>query len=384
VTLVDWIALAIVLLAAFTGMRRGLILSAFSLAGLALGAFVGARVAPYLLSGGAGSLWRPVAGLVGAVIGAGVLQVAAVFAGSHLRGGLRLRSLRVVDSSGGFLLGIVTGLAIVWVCAAVVLHVHRHTVLRRDVQRSWIVRKLDAALPPKTLFHILSVIDPQQSFTGPSAPTLPPSRGILRNPRIHASLTRVVKVLGTACGAGIEGSGWFARGDLVVTAAHVVAGEPSTQVEIPGDPGQYPATVVVFDVHNDIAVLRISGASARPLRLVDPHEGASVAIAGYPLDGSLTAVPGRVGGTANFRTNDALGNEVERAITAVGGRVQHGDSGGPVIDTRGDVEGTIFAANKPPKGQAAKSGYAVPAFIIRSDLASAGRRAVSTESCAAP
>jgi len=324
VTLVDWVALGIVLLAAFAGMQRGLILSAFSLAGLALGAYVGARAAPYFLSGGAGSLWTSVAGLVGAVIGAGLLQVVAVLAGSYLRGGLRLTPLRIVDSAGGFLLGIVTGLAIVWVCAAVVLHVPRQTALGRDLQRSWIVQKLDAALPPGTLYHFLATIDPGfQSFVGPSVPTLPPSVGVLRNPRIRAALTRVVKVTGTACGSGIEGSGWFASRDLIVTAAHVVAGEHTTFVEIPGDSIQHVATVVVFDVHNDIAVLRLTDVTARPLRLADPRDGASVAIVGYPLDGSLTATPGRVGRTTNALSNDALGNgPVQMLVVEPGQKVE--------------------------------------------------------------
>jgi uncharacterized membrane protein required for colicin V production len=377
VTLVDWLALAIVLLGAFAGMRRGLILSAFSLAGLALGAYVGSRVAPHFLSGGSNSVWTGVAGLVGAVVGAGLLQMVAVLAGSRLRGGLRLRPLRVLDSMGGFVLGTVIGLAIVWVCAAAVLIAPKRTGFRRDLQQSWIVQQLDAALPPRTLLHLLTTIDPFPSITGPSAPTLPPSVGVLRNPAIRASLTRVVKVLGTACGEGVEGSGWFAGRDLVVTAAHVVAGERSTVVEIPGDSGQHAATVVVFDAHNDIAVLHISGATADPLQLADPQDGASVAIVGYPLDGNLSAIPGRIGRTANAFTQDALGNAVERAITAVAGRVHKGDSGGPVIDTHGDVEATIFARRK-----GSQSGYAVPTSIVRTDLAKAGRRAVSTASCA--
>lgn len=379
-TLVDWIALAIVVLAALAGMQRGLILSAFSLAGLALGAYVGARVAPDFLSGGSNSVWIGVAGLAGAVIGAGLLQTVAVIAGARVRGGLRVSSLRMVDSIGGLVLGIVTGLAIVWVCGAVVLQKSqaRFVVLRHDVQRSWIVRDLKAVLPFRLLVPILSAIDPYPSIIGPSAPTLPPSVGVLRNRAIRSSLTRVVKVLGTACGEGIEGSGWFASSNLVVTAAHVVAGERSTLVEIPGYPGEHAATVVVFDVHNDIAVLRISGATARPLQLADPVDGASVAIVGYPLDGSLTAIPGRVGRTANAFTQDALGGgPVERAITAVAGRVRKGDSGGPVVDTHGDVEATIFA-----KKRGSASGYAVPTSIVRTDLERAGRRAVSTESCA--
>ena len=379
-TPVDWIALAIVTLAALAGMRRGLILSAFSLAGLVLGAYVGARVAPHLLSGGVNSVWVGRAGLVGAVVGAGLIQIVGVVAGARLRGGLRLAALRTVDSVGGLVLGIVTGLAIVWVCAAVGLDTRQHRLIafKRDVQRSWIVQKLDAAVPLRHLEPFLKSIDPIPFINGPSAPTLPPSVGVVRNPRIRAALPSVVKVLGTACGVGVEGSGWFARGNLVVTAAHVVAGERATVVEIPGDPGEHAATVVVFDTHNDIAVLRISGATSRPLPLADPQDGASAAIAGYPLDGNLTAIPGRVGPTANAFTQDALGRgPVARAITAVAGRVQHGESGGPVIDTTGAVEATIFAAKR---GSA--SGYAVPISIVRSDLAKAGRHRVSTESCA--
>jgi S1-C subfamily serine protease len=378
---VDWIALAIVVIAALAGMRRGLILSAFSLVGLVLGAFVGSRVAPHVLSGGSNSVWIGVAGLAGAVIGAGLFQALAVLAGSKVRGGLRVTPLRALDAVGGILLGILTGLAIVWVSTAVVLQKdapHGLISFRHDVKRSWIVRKLDAAVPPSKLPDVLNVIDPLPWITGPSAPTLPPSVGVLRNRAIRSSLPRVVKVLGTACGEGVEGSGWFVRRDLVVTAAHVVAGERHTVVEIPGDSAEHGATVVVFDVHNDIAVLRIAGATARPLHLADPQDGASVAIVGYPLDGNLTAIPGRVGRTANAFTQDALGGgPVERAITAVAGLVRKGDSGGPVIDTHGDVEATIFA-----KKRGSPSGYAVPASIIRTDLAKAGRRAVSTESCA--
>ncbi len=377
-TLVDWIALAIVVLAALAGMQRGLILSAFSLVGLVAGAYVGSRVAPLFLSGGSNSVWTGVAGLAGAVIGAGLFQVVAVMAGSYLRGGLRVSPLRAVDSAGGLLLGAATGLAMVWVCAAVVLLAPRQIGFRHDVQRSWIVRELDAALPPRTLLNLLARIDPFPSITGPSAPTLPPSVGVLRNSRIRGSLTRVVKVLGTACGSGIEGSGWFVGDNLVVTAAHVVAGERNTVVEIPGDPVSHPATVVVFDPHNDIAILRLSGATAPPLPLADPRPNASVAIAGYPLDGNLTAIPGRVGRTANAFTQDAYGRgPTERAITAVSGRVQHGDSGGPVIDTRGRVEATIFAAKR---GSA--SGYAVPTSIVRAELAKVRRRGVSTQGCA--
>jgi S1-C subfamily serine protease len=377
-TVVDWVAIAVVLLAALGGMRRGLVLSAFSLAGIALGAYAGARLAPHVLHGGANSPWTAVAGLVGAVLGAALLQVAAVLVGSFVRGGLRVTPLRLLDSAGGFLFGAATGLAIVWVGASVALLTPGQTVLRRDVARSRIVRQLEAALPPRTILHLLARVDPFPSIAGPAPPTRPPSTGVLSNPAVRDAASRVVKVLGTACGVGVEGSGWFASTDLVVTAAHVVAGEKDTIVRIPGDPLSRVADVVTFDVHNDVAVLRVEGADETPLPLADPRVGESVAIVGYPLDGGLTATPGRIGRTGNVLTQDALGQgPVLRDITAIAGKVEHGDSGGPAIDTGGAVESTIFAARTD-----AASGYGIPTQIVRRDLAEAGTQSVSTGSCA--
>ena len=87
-TRVDWIAAAIAVLGALTGLRRGLVATALSFGGLIAGALIGARVAPHLLHGGAGSPYTPLAGLVGALIGASLLQWVASAAGSLARGGL--------------------------------------------------------------------------------------------------------------------------------------------------------------------------------------------------------------------------------------------------------------------------------------------------------
>jgi uncharacterized membrane protein required for colicin V production len=374
----DWIAIAVVVLSALAGLRRGLVLSAFSLVGLAVGAYVGSRIAPHLLRGGSSSTWTPVAGLVGAVLGAMLLQFGALYAGTFVRGGLRVTPLRLLDSAGGLLLGGALGVAIVWVGASVALLSPGQTRLRQEVERSAIVKQLDSALPPRTLLNLLARIDPFPSIVGPKAPSLPPSKGVLRDPSIRDATTRVVKVLGTACGIGVEGSGWFAGRNLVVTAAHVVAGEEDTIVRIQGQPLPSPADVVLLDIHNDIAVLRVRGVDETPLPLADPQSGAAVAILGYPLDAGLTATPGRIGLTATVLTQDALGHgPVGRTITAVAGRVEHGDSGGPAVDAAGRVESTIFAARV---GSA--SGYGVPASIVRSDLARAGTQRVAAGACA--
>ena len=100
-TLVDWIALGLIALAAFSGYRRGLIASGLSLAGLVAGAYVGSRIAPRLLHGGASSAWTPIAALAGAIVGALLLQAVAGVLGSFLRGGLKLTPFRLLDSLGG-------------------------------------------------------------------------------------------------------------------------------------------------------------------------------------------------------------------------------------------------------------------------------------------
>jgi S1-C subfamily serine protease len=376
VTAVDWIAIAVVLVCAIGGWRRGLIASALSLAGLALGAYAGSRLAPHLLSGGSASAWTPLAGLIGAFAGAALLQTLGSIAGSFLRGGLKLTPFRFLDSAGGILLGGLTGVVIVWVAGATALLVPGQTTIRREVLRSVIVRHLNEAVPPARLLHLLARVDPFPSILGPAAPSTPASPAIARKPGVLRAEAAVVKIVGTACGIGVEGSGWFARPSLVVTAAHVVAGEHDTTIAIPGS-GTYRATAVWFDPHNDVAVLRVIGTTATPLRYANPTSGTPVAILGYPANGPLTATPGRIGSTSTVLTRDAYGHgPVERMITAVAGRVRHGNSGGPAVDAAGAVRTTVFAARL-----GAPTGYGIPTSIVARAVRSA-QRPVSTGSCA--
>jgi S1-C subfamily serine protease len=367
-TTVDWVALGLIGLMAVAGLRRGLVASALSLGGLVAGGYLGSRIAPHLLHGGANSPWTPLAGLGGAVVGAMLLQAVAGIVGSFFRRGLKLTPFRFLDSFGGLLIGAATGVAFVWVVGATALLVPGQSQLRRAVQQSQIVRRLDEAVSPSRLLHLLARIDPFPSIAGPAAPSQPPTPAIARRPAVRRAAGSVVRILGSACGVGVEGSGWFATHDLVVTAAHVVAGEDATTVQIPRGFGFRQATVVAFDPGNDVAVLRVHGApTVAPLRLADPRPGAAVAILGYPENGPLTATPGRIGRTALVLSSDAYGHgPVPRTITAVAGHIRHGDSGGPAVDAAGAVESTIFAARI-----GAPSGYGVPASFVRRALASA-------------
>ena len=373
-TIVDWLALGLVVLAALGGAVQGLVWSGLSLAGLIGGAFLGSRLAPLLLAEGSRSPYAPVVALVAAVVLAVAFEVLGSSVGAFIRDRERTRSLQLLDSAGGVVAGGLIGLGVVWVLGAMALQLPGQTQLRRAVQRSVVVQRLNSIVPPRTLLNALARIDPFPGLAGPPVPTTPPDWRVLRQPGVRAAAPSVVRIVGTACGLGIEGSGWVARPGVVVTAAHVVAGEDDTTVS--STEGTFRAPPLVFDPQNDIAVLRVTGLSTRPLRLVDPRPGTPVAIVGYPENGPLDAVPGRIGETATVFAEDAYGRRVRRTVTSIGGAVRHGDSGGPAVDASGAVQVTVFAARLGGPG-----GYGVPASIVRRDLASA-RGTVSTGPCA--
>jgi S1-C subfamily serine protease len=350
--------------------------SALSAAAIIAGAVLGARLAPHLLHGGAHSPYTPLAALAGAAVLAIVLEGLASFAGSAARTSLRVTPLGPVDSLGGLVLGAMAGLAIVWVAGAVALLLPGQTELRQSAQQSLIVRQLNSLAKPRRVLDALARVDPLPAVVGPVAVVPAPDPSLVGGPGVRRAAPSVVRVVGTACGLSVEGSGWVARPDTVVTAAHVVAGEHDTAVERAGSRTPLPATVMAFDSRNDVAILRVPGLGARPLPLIKPDPGLAVVILGYPEDGPFSAEPGRIGGTVSVFSRDAYGKPALRTITSLRGLVRHGNSGGPAVDARGRVATTVFAA-----GVGSKSGYGVPADAVRKALENA-RSAVSTGDCA--
>jgi S1-C subfamily serine protease len=378
VTKVDWLVLAFVAFAALLGFRKGLIAGALSLAGIVGGAVIGARLAPQLLHGGSHSPYTPLAALVGAAFGALLLETVGSIVGGIARGALSLPPLRTLDSIGGLLLGAVSGLALAWIIGASALLVPGQTNLRRAAQQSAVLQQLYNAVPPASLMRILARVDPFPAIAGPLAPVAPPDPALLRSPGVRRAAPSVVRVLGTACGLRIAGSGWVVAPSLVVTAAHVVAGEDATIVEAPRSSREQPATVVAFDRRNDLALLRVAHLGLRSLALREPSPGQAVAILGYPENGPLTAVPGRLGATTVVLSEDAYGHgPVARTITSVRGNVKHGDSGGPTVDSAGGVAATVFAARLGGTG-----GFGIPTEVVRKLLRGPHAARVSTGDCA--
>ena len=154
----------------------------------------------------------------------------------------------------------------------------------------------------------------------------------------------VVRVLGTACGLGVEGSGWAGGPGLVVTNAHVIAGEDDTTVTTQGG-ASLDATPVHYDPENDLALLHVE-AELPALQLApDPTSGTSAAVLGYPENGPYAEAPARLGETRDTISEDSYGRgPIRRPITSLRGSVRSGNSGGPLVDSRGQVLGTVFAA----------------------------------------
>jgi S1-C subfamily serine protease len=383
VTTLDWIIVGFAALLAGFGFRRGFIMGALSFAGFAIGAFIGTRLGPLLLPRGSASPYAPAFGLIGALLAGAILATGLEGLGFRLRRRLSVPGLGLFDGLLGAALGAALGLGVVWIVAAVAAQTPGDRQLRADIQRSAILRELNQLLPPSgPILNALARLDPLPQVAGRSPDVAAPLPRIGRSPGVRAASRSVVRVLGTACGLAIEGSGWVARPDEIVTNAHVVAGERDTTVEVGGHPPELPAEAIVFNPTNDIAVLRVRGLGDLPSLSVssEPAPGRAGAILGYPENGPYHVQPGRIGRTQTILTDDAYGQgPVPRLLTPLRGVVRPGDSGGPLIDTAGIVLTTVFAGTI---GGGPAGGYGVANATVLRLLATAGSATVGTGSCA--
>jgi S1-C subfamily serine protease len=383
----DWIILAFAAILASFGYWQGFIVGVLSFSGFVIGAFLGTRLGPLLLERGSSSPYAPAFGLLGALLAGAILASGFEGIGSKLRRTLIIPGMGMLDGLLGAALGAALGLGIVWIVAAVAAQTPGHDQLRADIQRSVILRELNQALPPSgRILNALARLDPLPSITGPSPDVAPPAPGIARAPGVAAASRSVVRVLGTACGLAIEGSGWVAEPGVVVTNAHVVAGERDTTVEVGGRSPGLPAQPIAFDPTDDIAVLRVGNLGLPALSLLgSPASGRAGAILGYPENGPFNVQPGRIGRTQTVLTQDIYGRGVSRLLTPLRGVVRPGNSGGPLVDESGRVLTTVFASTVDGPSPA---GYGVADATVAAVLADANARAsqggqVSTGSCAA-
>jgi S1-C subfamily serine protease len=375
----DWAIIAFTLALALWGYRQGLIVGALTLGGFAVGAFLGSRLGPLVLSQGQESPYAPLCGAIGALLVGALAAVALEGLALALRRRVvRHPVLHHADGAGGAALIGAVALGLAWIFGAVALHAPGTTQLRADVQNSVILRELDHVLPPSGgVLNVLDRVDPAPSISGPATPTARPDPKIAENPRVVDAGGSVVRVLSTACGLGIEGSGWAVRPDLIVTNAHVIAGADDTTVTTQSGV-ELDATAVYYEPEDDLALLRIeSKLPTLPVTSERPV-GAGAAVLGYPENGPYMVTPARIGETRDTISEDSYGRgPIQRTITALGGDVRSGNSGGPLLDSHGRVIGVVFAATT--GGQA--GGFAVPAEEVREAIPRASSGEVDTGPC---
>lgn len=369
---------------AAVGWERGLVRSALPLAGFVGGVFAGARLAPSLLAGGAESPYAPAVAAGGGIMLGLFLAVALEGVGHRLSERLAERdATRHADSAGGAFLFVALALAAAWVFGAVALNLPGQNAreVREAVQRSSVLVALNDVAPPSGAFlNALRRIDPSRSVKGPEADVAPPDPKLADDPDVQAAGRSVLRVTGSACGLGVEGSGWIAGPELVVTNAHVVAGQDDTQVTTP-DGQTLDAGALHYEPRNDLAVLSVPGLTGEELDVADnPRKGTAAATAGYPEGGPFTLAPARLGRTGTVESQDSYGRgPVERRMTPFRGEVRNGNSGGPVVDGNGDVLTTVFASSVsdgPP------SGLGIPNEVVE-DALSGPLHGASTGPCAA-
>ena len=366
------------------GWERGLVGSALPLAGFVGGIALGARLAPSLLDGGAESPYAPAVAAGGGVLLGLFIAIALSGLADNLSARFAARTgARRADSAGGAVLFVALSLTAVWVFGAVALNApgQNGRDVREAVQRSSILIALNDFAPPSGGFlNALRRIDPTRPVRGPEANVDAPDSGIGSDPEVEAASQSVVRITGSACGLGVTGSGWIAGPELVVTNAHVVAGQDDTQVTAT-DGTTLDAGVLFYAPRDDLAVLGVPGLGGAPLDVVSkPQKGTASAAVGYPEGGPLTISPARLGRTGTVQSQDSYGQgPIQRQMTPFRGEVRSGNSGGPVIDGDGDVLATVFASSissGPP------SGLGVPNAIV-SDALSGPLDGAGTGPCTA-
>ena len=369
VLLVVWLAIF-----AVQGVYRGLLAQALSLIGLGIGALAGSWIAPKLLS--TNSPWLSVASLVGAVMGAVLLGAASAALAETPRRFLALRpGLRLVDSGAGGVLGATIGVALAWLLGVVLIH-QPGLGLRKEVRDSTILPRLMRAVPPDRVLSALNRLDPLPELALGGGPLPPPDESVEDSPGARAAQQSVVKIHGTACGLGTQGSGWVVRRGLVATNAHVIAGQRDTTVLAPNGQSE-DAEPVYVDARNDVALLRVPSLGVAALQV---EAGGSfpkkTVILGYPRDGALTATAATAGAPRTVLAPDAYDRRVTpREVVPLRGDVRPGESGGPVVDGGGEVIAMVFAGSK-----TGPNGFAVPVDLVTRGVATE-LRSVSSGPC---
>jgi S1-C subfamily serine protease len=352
VNLLDLVLLGIGVLAMVGGYRLGFLTRTASWVGMALGLFVAARSLPWLVeqfqheSPASLLLLGGIVLLVGAFLG----QAVGVLVGSQLRVSLPNQELTFLDHTAGAVAGGLGMVVAVWLLLPTMAEVPggfagqaRNSIIARSVHEIF-------PPPPDALVALRRLVGedqfPRVFDAMRPAPDVgpPPSESQLTTELAAAVGPSTVKVSGIACNRLQEGSGFVTLApDLVVTNAHVVAGQAESEVVLT-DGSRLDATVVGFDPNRDLAVLRVPGLVREPLPIADGGPGSTGGVFGYPGGAPLRIQPFHVGDEVRAVGTDIYDRQrTERAVLILASQLRPGDSGSALVDGAGNVVGVAFA-----------------------------------------
>jgi S1-C subfamily serine protease len=284
------------------------------------------------------------------IAGAFLGQAIGVIAGARLQLVLPPGPARQTDRLVGGAAGVIGVLISLWLLLPTMADVPGWPA--EQARGSRIARFVHDAFPdaPDTLQALRSLVGDDQfpSVFTALQPTPdvgpPPAESGLSQAIADRASAATVKVEGEACRRIQEGTGFaFGAADLVVTNAHVVAGEDSVHI-FRSDGSQAPATVVAFDPNRDLAVLRVPGLSRSPLPGGETDAGGRGAVFGHPGGGPLRIAPFQVAQVVTAAGRDIYDrNPSERRVLILSANLMPGDSGSALVEPSGTVVGVAFA-----------------------------------------
>jgi S1-C subfamily serine protease len=380
----DLLVLLGIALAAVAGYRIGLVTRALSWVGLLAGLIVAARMLPFVLdrvesSQPGNRLLIALAVLLGGALGGQALGLAV---GGRASSALPTSS-RPLDRAAGAVVGGGGVLVAVWLLLPAMADVQGSAAsLVRDSSIARAIHDV-APEPPDAVAALRDLVDEsgiprvfddlrRAPDTGP-----PPAASGIAPDILQRAAASSVRVEGEACGKLQEGSGWVAAPGIVVTNAHVVAGEDETVV-FPEGSDELDATVVAFDASRDLAVLAVPELERPPLPLVDSDRGAIGAVLGHPGGGPLEVSPFEVVDQLRAQGRDLYDEQATlRSVLVLASDLAPGDSGAALVDPTGSVVGVAFAIAPDRSGTA----YALDPDEVRSVLSTRSQGAVDSGPC---
>jgi len=395
VTVLDLLLIAGAISFALSGYRQGFIIGLLSFAGFLGGGVLGMLVVPQFLAQLEPSLFSSsiAIGVVLATASFGMTVTSVL--GSKMRQRLTWQPAQLADSAGGAAVGAASLLMVAWFLGAAIAGASI-PVLSDASRESRIFRAMDQAVPPGVTQRFSAFANSLDANGFPTvfAPFATDEETIREvappDPRLPASAVArqaqdsIVKVLGTArsCSREVEGTGFVYANQRVMTNAHVVAGVRSPVVLVGGRLPALPARVVYFDPATDVAVLYVPDLDAPPLQFSNRgRPNGDAIVAGFPNNGRFTVSSARIRSRLNAVGMDIYqASTVTREVFSLYANVQPGNSGGPLLDTQGDVVGVIFAKSL----DSDQTGYALTTGEVASSARAgvASTLPVSTQGCA--